>query len=124
MVLIELVLVLELLDTSSRIDDFLRTCKEGVALIADVDRHRLSVGLDSKLIAAGTSHFALYILRMDSFFHFETFFDLFGDGQPTHSGTNCIRTLPLSTQQAERGRCNGLCRDSFLNGLENLRAVL
>ena len=65
----QFVFVFKFLDTSCRVDDLFRTCKERMACIADIDAHFRLVGEYGKTVSACTTYVAFDILWMDPFFH-------------------------------------------------------
>ena len=65
----QFVFVFEFFDTSRRVDDLFRTCKEWVARVADIDAHFRLVRKHGKTVAACTAYVALDKFRMDPFFH-------------------------------------------------------
>ena len=71
--LTQFVLTLELLYTTSCINDLLRTCKEWVTLITNIDRHFIFIRLDRKLISTCASYCTINIIWMDIFSHLKTF---------------------------------------------------
>ena len=63
------VALFELLDTSGSVYLALGTGKERVALVADVNAHRVFVAFRFKRVAAGTCDRTSHVIRVDTFFH-------------------------------------------------------
>ena len=65
-------LVCEALDAATGVDELLLAGVEGVALIAQVNRHRGDGRARNPRVAAAAAHGALDVLRMDTFLHGRT----------------------------------------------------
>ena len=61
--------LLELVNASARIHEFLLARKEGMALGADFNTHITGSGLGHHLCAASTTDGNGFVFRMDSFLH-------------------------------------------------------
>ena len=72
--LFQIVLVLELLNTSAAVSKLLLACVEWVAFRADVYSHLRLVGQSHECIPTCASNFTFLIVRMDSFLHVGTSF--------------------------------------------------
>lgn len=73
-ILVHVVFVLKLFYTAAAMCEFLLTCEERMALRANVKSHLRLCGLCHECVAASTCYFAVYIFRMNSFFHFGSSF--------------------------------------------------
>lgn len=73
-VLVKVVLILELLNTTTAVDELLLTCKERMARRADIKSHFFFRRSGDKSISTCASYFTFLILRMDSFLHAFTSF--------------------------------------------------
>jgi len=67
--LVDIVLVLELFNTSASVNELLLTCKERVALWANVKSDFFLEWLCNEWVAACASYFTFLIIWMDSFLH-------------------------------------------------------
>lgn len=61
--------LLELIDTTSRIDEFLRASVEGMADVADAQNRGVLCGTGLDHVAASATDFRVYIFRMNISFH-------------------------------------------------------
>lgn len=68
-VLVHVVLILKLFYTTAAMCELLLACEERVALRANVKSHLRLCGLCHECVSASTCNLAIYIFRMDSFFH-------------------------------------------------------
>ncbi len=69
MLLVDVVLLFELLDTSTAVDELLLACKERMALRADIEPHLRLCGSDHECVPACASYFTFHVVWMDSFPH-------------------------------------------------------
>jgi hypothetical protein len=108
--LTEVVLFLKLIDTTSRIQDLLRTGEERVALITNINGEFCFVRAHFKRVSARASHFTVNVIWMDIFLHkrpFQNGFCVAGN-QPALTAS---RSFHISS---ETGALQRFLRDSSL----------
>ena len=80
---LQVVLVLELFNTSTTVDELLLSCKERMTCWANVKSHFFFYGFRNKRITTCASYFTFLIIRMDSFLHASYLFP--AQAMPVHN---------------------------------------
>ena len=91
--LVNVIFVLELLNTSATVDELLLTGEERMTCWANVKSHFFFCWSCNKSITTCASYFTFLIIRMDSFLHASTLFP--ARSWPVHKFTACIAAFIL-----------------------------